>query len=318
MIAKCRSLRKNGNGLRTEDSSIDEKLDEIILIREQETETECNTTNVALLSHQRLNKNGQQRRIEEISSASSKKSGIRIGELSIGKVRTVEEARSFRKKYNISELNLALFPSSCAPPTLAHEKILNKVLDLPFVDQVWVDVNYKSYTKEGIEHMFNERLEMIKLVVANKKGYDYCTLSRDTNVGEEKDGEDTYFKVAKALVGTGVLSWVVGGDVIMNMVLWKTRAKANLLQVDRLVICTRGMTTEEIQDRLLIVLGSKEDLDLFSQRVRYIRTSADISSTVARESLGKILDVMSPEILTYIISHRHVLNQYCNEFRHAV
>jgi len=317
MIGKCRSLRKNGNELRTEDSSFDEKIDEL-LIRDQEAEAEYNTTNAALLSHHKLSKNAPKRLIKEIAPISIKDSGIRIGELSIGKLRTVKEARSFRKKHNISELNLALFPSSCAPPTLAHEKIMTEVLDLPFVDQVWVDVNYKSYTKEGIEHMFRERLEMIKLVVGNKKGYDYCTLSRDTNVGEDKDGEDTYFRVAKTLVGTGVLSWVVGGDVIRNMVFWKTRAKANLLQVDRLVICTRGMTTEDIDDKLLIVLGSKKDLDLFYHKVRYIHTSADISSTVARESLGKVLDVMSPEILTYLISHRHVLNQYYNEFRHPL
>jgi len=108
---------------------------------------------------------------------------IKLGALSAGKVRTVEEARSFREKYSISSVNLALFPSSCAPPTLAHEMIMSKVLNLPYVDQVWVDVNYKSYTKVGLEHIFSERLEMIKLVVADKPGFDYCTLSKDTNVG---------------------------------------------------------------------------------------------------------------------------------------
>jgi len=245
-------------------------------------------------------------------------SGIKLGELSVGKVKTEEEARSFRKRHKLSALNLALFPSSCAPPTLAHETIMSEVLTLPFVDQVWVDVNYKSYTKEGIESMFNERLEMVKLVISDKPGFDYCTLSKDTNVGEEKACEvDTYFAVARALVGAGVLSWVVGGDVIMNMMYWKERAKANLLQVDRLIICTRGKTRNELHEVLLKVFGSRSELDEFSTRVHYIHTTADISSTAAREGLSKILRVVSPKILTYIISQTHVLEQYNKEPRPA-
>merc|ERR1719233_1544478 len=182
-----------------------------------------------------------------------------------------------------------------------------QVSDLPFVDQVWVDVNYKSYTKEGIEHLFEERLEMIKLVVADKPGYDFCTLSKDTKVGEKDLEFDTYFMVARALIGTGTLSWVVGGDVIHNMVFWKERAKANLLQVDRLIICTRGKTEEAIEESLQKVLGGKEELSIFSHKLHYIHTTADISSTVAREGLCKILRLVSPIMLTYIISQPHVL-----------
>jgi len=244
--------------------------------------------------------------------------GIKLGELSVGNVKTEEEARSFRKRYKLSALNLALFPSSCAPPTLAHETIMSEVLRLPFVDQVWVDVNYKSYTKEGIENMFNERLEMVKLVISDKPGFDFCTLSKDTNVGEEKACEiDTYFSVARALVGAGVLSWVVGGDVIMNMVYWKERAKVNLLQVDRLIICTRGKTRNDLHEVLLKVFGCRCELDEFYKRVHYIHTTADISSTAAREGLSKILRVVSPKILTYIISQTHVLEQYNKETRPA-
>jgi len=250
---------------------------------------------------------------ESLSNENSNK----LGELSIGKVKTVEEARSFREAYNISAINLALFPSSCAPPTLAHENIMKEVLKLPFVEQVWVDVNYKSYTKEGIEHMFNERLEMIKLVVSDKPGFDYCTLSKDTNVGEQKTSEpDSYFAVARTLVGRGVLSWVVGGDVIENMVYWKERAKANLLQVDRLIVCTRGKQIDEIERKLLTVFGRRDELDLFLKRIHYIHTTADISSTAAREGLYKVLTVMSPKILTYI-TQSHVLEQFYNEFRNA-
>lgn len=242
--------------------------------------------------------------------------GIRLGELSVGKVRTVEEARSYKEKYKITALNLALFPSSCAPPTFAHERIMATVLDLPFVDQVWVDVNYKSYTKERIQHLFKERLEMIKLVVAGKPGYDYCTLSKDTKVGERRDREvDTYFMVARALIGTGILSWVVGGDVINNMVFWKERAKANLLQIDRLIICTRGKTEKEIEDKLHVVFGSKENFRKFSHKVYYIHTTPDISSTLAREGLCKVLQVVSPRMLEYIVSQPHILEEYFNEFR---
>jgi len=236
---------------------------------------------------------------------------IKLGALSAGKIKTVEDARYLRQKYNISSINLALFPSSCAPPTLAHENIMTKVLNLPFVDQVWVDVNYKSYTKVGIEHMFSQRLEMIKLVVLDKPGFDYCTLSKDTNVGVKNSSEtDTYFAVARALVGEGVLSWVLGSDVIINMIYWKERAKVNLLQVDRVIICTRGKTINEIQGVLLTVFGSKEELDLFLKRVHYIYTTADISSTVAREGLYKMLKLISPKILTYIISQSKVLDHY--------
>jgi nicotinic acid mononucleotide adenylyltransferase len=251
-----------------------------------------------------------------LAESSPSELGIQLGALSAGNVRTVKEARMFRENYKISAINLALFPSSCAPPTLAHEMIMCNVLNLPFVDQVWVDVNYKSYTKKGLEDMFNERLEMVKLAVADKPGLDYCTLSKDTKVGEEKGDEaDTYFAVARALVGTGMLSWVVGGDVVKNMVYWKERAKVNLLQVDKLIICTRGIPKDEIQNDLLAVIGNKEELDLFLQRVYYIHTTADISSTAAREGLHKMLSVMSPKILTYIITQSHVLEQYSNEFR---
>jgi len=259
---------------------------------------------------------GTKRRLGESCASQA---GIKLGELSVGKVKTEDEARSFRKRYKLSSLNLALFPSSCAPPTLAHENIMSKVLTLPFVEQVWVDVNYKSYTKEGIEHMFNERLEMVKLVISDKPGFDFCTLSKDTHVGEEKACEvDTYFAVARALVGAGVLSWVVGGDVIMNMIYWKERAKANLLQVDRLIICTRGKTRNEIQEILVKVFASRKELDEFLPRVHYIHTTADISSTAARERLSKILSVVSPKILRYIISQTNVLEQYYKEARPAL
>jgi len=301
----------------TEDSFIDNKSCGIDAASDSNSETirncsKCNWTMV----NQKIPKIGIYRSLQENSRIRIREACIRFGELSIGRLRTVDEAISFRKKHGFSQINLALFPSSSAPPTRAHEKIMTKVLALPFVDQVWVDVNYKSYTKVGIEHMFKERLEMVKLVVA-KKGFDYCTLSKDTMVGETKGGEDIYFKVARALVGDGSLSWVVGGDVVKNMVFWKKRAKENLLQVDRLIVCTRGMTTEAIQEKLLIVFGNKEDFYLFFPRVQYIHTSADISSTVARVALGNVLKVMSPEILTYIISHPNVLDQYNIEFRQA-
>jgi len=328
MIAKCikpNTNIKNDTSERAEYSSLEQKED--VLPHKDygnPEETDKESVNEDLRS---VDVNGRllsaypvypERNNIQKNNGRSKSQGIRIGELSVGRVRTVEEARSYREKCKISSLNLALFPSSCAPPTLAHERIMANVLNLPFVDQVWVDVNYKSYTKEGIEHLFKERLEMIKLVVADKPGFDYCTLSKDTEVGEQRDSKnekDTYFMVARALIGTGVLSWVVGGDVINNMVFWKERAKANLLQVDRLIICTRGLAKESIEEKLLVVFGSKEELGSFLNRVYYIDTTSDISSTVAREGLCKILQVMSPKMLTYIISKPHVMAQYFNEFR---
>jgi len=324
MIAKCRkpnTKRINGKLERAEYSSLEEKKDGLppkdsgkITGKESAREDlRLVDANSRLLSAYPVYR---ERNNIQTSLGRSLSQRILIGESSIGKLRTVEEARSYREKCKISALNLALFPSSCAPPTLAHEKIMAKVLNLPFVDQVWVDVNYKSYTKEGIEHLFKERLEMIKLVVTDKPGFDYCTLSKDTNVGEQRDCEkDTYFMVARALIGTGILSWVVGGDVINNMLFWKERAKANLLQVDRLIICTRGLKIEAIEEKLQVVFGSKEEFGSFSHRVYYIDTTSDISSTVAREGLCKILQLMSPKMLTYIISKPHVLAQYFNEFR---
>lgn len=332
MIAKCRKSNTNSiNGKleRAHESSFEEKKDdqareecanqeikgkEAFRVDLEKVEASCKLPEAnALDSESTYNIRSVGKNLER--EKFTKDFGIQLGGLSVGKLRTVKEARSFREKCKIKALNLALFPSSCAPPTLAHERIMAKVLDLPFVDQVWVDVNYKSYTKEGIEHLFEERLEMIKLVVVDKPGYDYCTLSKDTEVGEN-DGEfDTYFMVARELIGSGILSWVVGGDVIHNMVFWKERAKANLLQIDRLIICTRGKTEEAIEENLQAVLGGEEELRMFSHKVYYIQTTGEVSSTIARQGLCKILKVVSPRMLTYIISQPHVLEQYFDEFR---
>jgi len=335
MITNCRKSntnRINGKVERAHYSSFEEKVDDLPRKecenrqRREEKAAKVDIGGIAvngglpalyaLYSESTCNERSFEKNMEQKNSNLNDE--VRLGELSVGKVRTVEEAISYNRQHHIKALNLALFPSSCAPPTLAHEKIMAQVLDLPFVDQVWVDVNYKSYTKQGLQHFFKERLEMIKLVVADKSGYDYCTLSKDTKVGEWIDREyDSYFMVARALIGTGTLSWVVGGDVISNMVFWKERAKENLLQVDRLIICTRGKTEEEIEDKLHVVFGSKENFREFSNKVCYIHTTADISSTAAREGLRKILRVVSPRILMYIISQSHIFEEYFNEFRHT-
>jgi len=241
----------------------------------------------------------------------------KLGSLTIDTVVDVASAKKFRELYlGDKPLSLALFPASCSPPTKQHMEIARVVSALPYVDEVWVDVNYQSFTKDTLEKTYLHRLLMVQKEISSIPNTDTCILSKNMELVDPGDTQEirlektrNYWKVARILCGDGKLSWVMGGDVFRNMVYWKKIGLIGLEAVDKLVVFSRTLSEETLKG-ITKQLWEDENraLQYWEERIHFVMTG-DISSSKAREALTTLLSTISLGTLAHLTANPKVLKE---------
>jgi len=232
-----------------------------------------------------------------------------------GTVNNIEAAIDFRANtLRNKPFSLAVFPASCSPPTKQHMEIVRMVSELPFVDQVWLDLNYQSLAKDGLPQTFDDRIKMTENEISKIPGADLCTLSKDLDVCNRDLSQDTreqktreYWNVCRVLAGArGTLSWVIGGDVLKSMVYWKKIGKIGLNAVDKLIVFSRGNRPDQCREYMDRVM--EDDGEYWKEKVHFIITG-DISSTKAREAMTVLLSSISLDTLAHLSEHPDVMKR---------
>jgi len=229
-------------------------------------------------------------------------------------ITSVAEAEDFaaglHQLHSRDGLGLAVFPGSFNPPSCMHQEIARQVMAIDGVSALWLDMTIHRTKKLYLDKIKDDRFAMTELAAADIPGTAVTTLM--ANMGD-KGWTSEYFHVLRKLAGNNSrVYWVMGSDVVEDMMYYGEKATGLLAAVDFVVVFERQVhECSRVLEILQKVTGWP--IERLSQFVIFRKLgdyNEGVSSTNIRRMLHELHGQLPLSVLRHIVSSPALLSFY--------